>query len=401
MFQFTRPAWGATTRRGRGQQNGCFNSRAPRGARPVPYRPPWSCGRFNSRAPRGARHLITSHKNRPIAVSIHAPRVGRDGSPATSPRIRLGFQFTRPAWGATSRTRRRMTRSRRFNSRAPRGARQTPIVLPARSCGFNSRAPRGARPFHVSFLSVSQGFNSRAPRGARPSSASAPPEVRSVSIHAPRVGRDGTHVGIMQKVAHVSIHAPRVGRDKNAAERAERLACFNSRAPRGARLREPTSLDRSRGFQFTRPAWGATNATKKSTDRRWVSIHAPRVGRDAVKKIGNRTVDCCFNSRAPRGARPVDLDGCIDVCRFNSRAPRGARRPARCPAPCSQSFNSRAPRGARHQRGVPELLCEVSIHAPRVGRDGVETGVSRWRIVSIHAPRVGRDRGCTKGTLGA
>ena len=56
MFQFTRPAWGATT-----QSNGLV---------------------YNS------------------AVSIHAPRVGRDEL-----RVELAgynkFQFTRPAWGAT------------------------------------------------------------------------------------------------------------------------------------------------------------------------------------------------------------------------------------------------------------------------------------------------------------
>jgi len=34
---------------------------------------------------------------------------------------------------------------------------------------------------------------------------------------------------------------------------------------------------------------------------------------------------------------------------------------------------------------------DVSIHAPRVGRDGCAVGVSIGGGVSIHAPRVGRD----------
>jgi len=33
-------------------------------------------------------------------------------------------------------------------------------------------------------------------------------------------------------------------------------------------------------FQFTRPAWGATQDTPSACYEDWVSIHAPRVGRD-------------------------------------------------------------------------------------------------------------------------
>ena len=33
----------------------------------------------------------------------------------------------------------------------------------------------------------------------------------------------------------------------------------------------------------------------------------------------------------------------------------------------------------------------ISIHAPRVGRDGVYEAVQRASSISIHAPRVGRD----------
>jgi len=58
VFQFTRPAWGATV--------------------------------SVSRVPDGAR------------VSIHAPRMGRDLYPKI-PRYTIEFQFTRPAWGATKR----------------------------------------------------------------------------------------------------------------------------------------------------------------------------------------------------------------------------------------------------------------------------------------------------------
>jgi len=123
-----------------------------------------------------------------------------------------------------------------------------------------------------------------------------------------------------------------------------------------------------------------------------VSIHAPRVGRDAVwARLTPRSAG--FNSRAPRGARPAPIPERRNQTRFNSRAPRGAR-----------------PRegGAGHAQ-------KVSIHAPRVGRDSgmtFRTALLMFQFtrpawgatpltsedgvgltVSIHAPRVGRDRG--------
>ena len=101
-FQSTRPVWGATRadgwrryvlqhfnprapcgarRRGRlaahaGMAN--FNPRAPCGARPPgsPFAP--SLPDFNPRAPCGARQALTVFYRCHKAISIHAPRVGRD-----------------------------------------------------------------------------------------------------------------------------------------------------------------------------------------------------------------------------------------------------------------------------------------------------------------------------------
>ncbi|MGB0064009.1 MAG: hypothetical protein WBP85_06140, partial [Terracidiphilus sp.] len=42
---------------------------------------------------------------------------------------------------------------------------------------------------------------------------------------------------------------------------------------------------KSRLFQSTRPAWGATGERHGRQRRDCVSIHAPRVGRDAVDEI--------------------------------------------------------------------------------------------------------------------
>jgi len=76
-----------------------FNSRAPHGARPENDVQIWAPSRFNSRAPHGARPA--ARVNKPlVAVSIHAPRMGRD----------MGTEEIMRAFIS-------------FNSRAPHGAR--------------------------------------------------------------------------------------------------------------------------------------------------------------------------------------------------------------------------------------------------------------------------------------
>jgi len=145
-----------------------------------------------------------------------------------------------------------------------------------------------------------------------------------VSIHAPRVGRD-LRAAPVEKRGLVSIHAPRVGRDKKQIRTRCVFASFNSRAPRGARL----------------------------------AIHRPRFRYRS------------FNSRAPRGARRSLTSVSLPQVQFQFTRPAwGATCRRCCRRPPSRCFNSRAPRGARpwlgrhdHERG------QVSIHAPRVGRD--------------------------------
>ena len=233
-----------------------------------------------------------------------------------------------------------------------------------------------------------------------------------VSIHAPRVGRDAPpHPP--RPAARVSIHAPRVGRDfthdlspfcprsfNSRAPRGARLlarrrwwrrSCFNSRAPRGARQSRTLAHAGIKGFQFTRPAWGATFTIVTSPPSGGVSIHAPRVGRD-IGRRGRRSM-YRVSIHAPRVGRDPG-SGCLlwRVRSFNSRAPRGARRPRMDLCPRRDSFNSRAPRGARHKQPfVHADRLGVSIHAPRVGRDW-EFGERHHRADSFNsrAPRGAR-----------
>ena len=57
-------------------------------------------------------------------------------------------------------------------------------------------------------------------------------------------------------------------------------------------------------FQSTRPVRGATRAIAEDIDFNFVSIHAPRTGRDQCPDYSAGRRDRGFNPRAPYGARP-------------------------------------------------------------------------------------------------
>ena len=103
----------------------------------------------------------------------------------------------------------------------------------------------------------------------------------TISIHAPRMGRDFTPHMAGQRAAGISIHAPRMGRDVRRVELgARKYGYFNPRAPYGARPQLPWRAIKRFEFQSTRPVWGATRS----------SVCTPRLARH-------------FNPRAPYGAR--------------------------------------------------------------------------------------------------
>jgi len=234
LFQFTRPAWGATVSQGAACALICrFNSRAPRGARRHHLGDLAAHFRFNSRAPRGARP-----------------------SPPLYPLAAPAFQFTRPAWGATGH-RLTMHHVACFNSRAPRGARPRrglSGVLPRKfqftrpAWGATGEIAEMVAGWAFQFTRPAWGATSgRMPRPAkrkefqftRPAwgaTAVLLPVWRDqvVSIHAPRVGRDPDHSATAGSL-HVSIHAPRVGRDCGRTIRRGRYGTVSIHAPRVGR----------------------------------------------------------------------------------------------------------------------------------------------------------------------
>ncbi len=211
-----------------------------------------------------------------------------------------------------------------FNPRAPRGARRSGVGKFWPRLSVSIHAPRAGRDNKSACpFAGNRRFNPRAPRGARPEGRATAAASGRVSIHAPRAGRD-TDVDYETEDESVSIHAPRAGRDSGSRIISPDVSRFNPRAPRGARLRRFARGNPLSKFQSTRPARGATwNGIQQRMDE-GVSIHAPRAGRDRyVPRWPN--CGCCFNPRAPRGARRFGFLGCIFSNEFQSTRPaRGA-----------------------------------------------------------------------------
>ena len=108
---------------------------------------------------------------------------------------------------------------------------------------------------------------------------------------------------------------------------------------------------KTKQFQSTLPAWGATNFIGGSFVDSCISIHAPRMGSDSLTDISSH-VETYFNPRSPHGERPyircadepaghisihaprMGSDECIVTClrlhiNFNPRSPHGERRSTR------------------------------------------------------------------------
>ena len=235
-FQSTRPVRGATARHGPPRSlAGCFNPRAPCGARLKLYPPTDETTVFQSTRPvRGATYdalakkqaqKVSIHAPRAgrdatqalawamvTVVSIHAPRAGRDNLRAIGVRVKDAFQSTRPVRGAT-RASAGPTTSRRFNPRAPCGARLIYRVKQNKCSGVSIHAPRAGR----------DARRRRPPRGPRCFNPRAPCGARRLPLFS------------SWTPPMVSIHAPRAGRDPHPRTPVTRARGFNPRAPCGAR----------------------------------------------------------------------------------------------------------------------------------------------------------------------
>ena len=218
------------------------------------------------------------------------------------------FQSTLPAWGET--------RSHGFGDDV-----HTAISI---------HSPRMGRDGPLAIRALRRmDFNPLSPHGERRAAAQLWPLAAHISIHSPRMGRDRMSTDGMP-VLEISIHSPRMGRD---------------------RRRLPQS---GKPFRYFNP----------------LSPHGERLDAHSCPVKGQY-----FNPLSPHGERPAASAAVHQRLHFNPLSPHGERR-----TPLSNKlypvyhFNPLSPHGERPGRlvGFP-ILIDISIHSPRMGRD-----VPKW-----------------------
>ena len=143
----------------------------------------------------------------------------------------------------------------------------------------------------------------------------------------------------------ISIHSPRMGRDGILA----------SMAMGGTR------------FQSTLPAWGETDSGSEIPLYYWISIHSPRMGRDGL--VGHHVAGIVISIHSPRMGRDLyRLRSLPPLFNFNPLSPHGERHSASRSPPGRWYFNPLSPHGERHgRRHRRGRRHRISIHSPRMG----------------------------------
>ena len=169
-----------------------FNPRPPQGGRRENTRRRFRWLIFQSTPPARGATVIVQHPEKPLDISIHAPRKGGDD------RI--------PTFGVAD---------IRISIHAPR---------------------KGGDKNESKNKTNDQNFNPRPPQGGRPKGYQKTETKAKISIHAPRKGGDGQGRGGRQAEIGISIHAPRKGGDPRPSDTAAAPSDFNPRPPQGGRL---------------------------------------------------------------------------------------------------------------------------------------------------------------------
>ena len=193
-----------------------FNPRAPYGARPLLGVASALCCAISIHAPRMGRDVQHACFVYEFAISIHAPRMGRDVYNTADYLRDCLFQSTRPVWGATAVGAVNSVPHVDFNPRAPYGARLCDL------CGywivrryFNPRAPYGARLPRRKSIKAGDAFQSTRPVWGATVVGQCSAERIGISIHAPRMGRDKARYTLQKQICHFNPRAPYGARQQN------------------------------------------------------------------------------------------------------------------------------------------------------------------------------------------
>ena len=237
------------------------------------------------------------------------------------------FQSTLPVWGATHRGT-GLERLHRFQSTLPvwgatvyrGGLRHKPdISIHAPRVGSDSFWPAYSQNFFY--------FNPRSPCGERRASIKKLTERRIFQSTLPVWGAT-TGYSFKSRWVSISIHAPRVGSDGSLLPHTQHSPNFNPRSPCGERHYGRVSAYDGEIFQSTLPVWGATEQNSIISAARKFQSTLPVWGATAHYVIDIRREP--FQSTLPVwGATPSRYPAYPADRNFNPRSPCGERPPGR------------------------------------------------------------------------
>ena len=235
-FQSTLPAWGETGRRVFLWSRGYFNPLSPHGERRVPNSPKIPRSYFNPLSPHGERrgaelevtHAFVFQSTLPAwgetislqfltakdkfqstlpawgetalaparpdldAISIHSPRMGRDrwGRSAPWPTGKISIHSPRMGRDISGRSAARSVK--RFQSTLPAWGETRPVGSTFSRCIFQSTLPAWGETSRACRRSGQcPYFNPLSPHGERHTKGDRSHGIYHISIHSPRMGRDG------------------------------------------------------------------------------------------------------------------------------------------------------------------------------------------------------------------
>ena len=192
------------------------------------------------------------------------------------------FQSTLPVWGGTWCFLSGLIFYLYFNPPSPCGE---GLLNPVNMCSFvaiSIHPPRVGRDGGIwGTTETTIPISIHPPRVGRDSgSGEAPAGPAGISIHPPRVGRDVTVPPIPAEPQKFQSTLPVWGGTKPFSSQKRAKSYFNPPSPCGEGRQRPTFREICLPFQSTLPVWGGTPKCPTSSTHRPISIHPPRVGRD-------------------------------------------------------------------------------------------------------------------------
>ena len=265
------------------------------------------------------------------------------------------------------------TRTSDFNPLSPHGERPfNQFFVPDHDGNFNPLSPHGERLSGGGIGKILQKFQSTLPAWGETPAPVVTADDENISIHSPRMGRDRT-ARVMFFPLSISIHSPRMGRDPaplrdwprrypfqstlpawgETSDERPRYGIydnFNPLSPHGERRWRSIASVQTGRFQSTLPAWGETKVEAARYGQGGISIHSPRMGRDAPPHL-HRPPKNPFQSTLPAWGETWTISFLALSAVFQSTLPAWGETKL-----CNR-YN---------------VCRKISIHSPRMGRDGVD-----------------------------